>query len=63
MSIVATTEPAAEAAIVAACREFHLPTVRAEAPPWPTPLTTTQRHRSSHHGQRLSPVGSYCTAP
>ena len=26
------TEPAAEAAIVAACRELHLPTVRSEAP-------------------------------
>jgi DNA replication protein DnaC len=32
VSIAALTEPAAEAAIVAACRCLHLPTVRAEAP-------------------------------
>jgi DNA replication protein DnaC len=31
MSPVAQTEPAAEAAIVAACRELHLPTIRTEA--------------------------------
>lgn len=31
MSITAMTEPAAEAAIVAACRALHLPTVRADA--------------------------------
>jgi len=31
MTITAMTEPAAEAAIVAACRALHLPTVRAEA--------------------------------
>ncbi|HEV2071582.1 MAG TPA: hypothetical protein VGR26_17470 [Acidimicrobiales bacterium] len=30
MTIAAMTEPAAEAAIVAACRALHLPTVRAE---------------------------------
>jgi len=32
VSLAAMTEPAAEAAIVAACRELHLPTVRSEAP-------------------------------
>jgi DNA replication protein DnaC len=32
VTLAAMTEPAAEAAIVAACRELHLPTVRAEAP-------------------------------
>ncbi|MEA2829229.1 MAG: hypothetical protein QOG43_3668 [Actinomycetota bacterium] len=32
MTLAAMTEPAAEAAIVAACRCLHLPTVRAEAP-------------------------------
>jgi DNA replication protein DnaC len=31
MTIIAMTEPAAEAAIMAACRALHLPTVRAEA--------------------------------
>jgi DNA replication protein DnaC len=33
MTITAMTEPAAEAAIVAACRALHLPTVRTEAGP------------------------------
>ena len=32
VTLAAMTEPAAEAAIVAACRALHLPTVRAEAP-------------------------------
>ena len=31
MTIAAMTEPAAESAIVAACRSLHLPTIRAEA--------------------------------
>ena len=30
-SVTALTDPAAEAAIGAACRELHLPTIRAEA--------------------------------
>ncbi len=45
MTIAAMTEPAAEAAIVAACRALHLPTVRAEAP---TLADTAAKERITH---------------